>query len=187
MNTTFEYKGRKVEVYEGELSAPHFSIPAIQIKIDGIYFGVIEVSGLPTDEVIEEIKRLIDDGEKALGEIPPDEETFLYNLAILNKETGEIRTPKSVYEWGEYFELGNRIIAQEDVAGFWVSTVFLAMDHNFNDDRGPLWFETMVFRSGVQHPLYDQSHAQLRYATLEEARAGHERVKQMILTGEIGE
>ena len=54
--------------------------------------------------------------------------------------------------------------------GKWVSTVWLALDHQFLVDGPPLIFETMVFASnGSGHDLDCE-----RYATEAEAVAGHE-------------
>jgi hypothetical protein len=49
-----------------------------------------------------------------------------------------------------------------------VSTVFLGIDHSFNRDGPPLLFETMVFGGHLDQQMD-------RYATLEEAEAGHVR------------
>jgi hypothetical protein len=64
------------------------------------------------------------------------------------------------------------VIARDEVAGLWstttVSTVFLGLDHSW-DDGPPLLFETMIFGG-----YYDEY--PIRYATIQEARAGHRRV-----------
>ena len=78
-------------------------------------------------------------------------------------------------QWGRWFETGDRKVARfEFPNGVVVSTVFLGLDHSFGGDT-PILFQTMVF--GGEH---DQ--AQERYATWDEAEAGHlemiERVKQ---------
>lgn len=50
----------------------------------------------------------------------------------------------------------------------WVSTVFLGVDHSWDDADMPLLFETMVFPGGS----YLESYCE-RYETSEEARRGH--------------
>lgn len=62
-----------------------------------------------------------------------------------------------------------------------VSTVFLGLNHAFRDDDPPLWFETMVFGGALDGE-------QVRYTTIEEAKAGHEVMANRVatLTGEIG-
>lgn len=56
-------------------------------------------------------------------------------------------------------------VARETHGDADVSTVFLGLDHQF-DDGPPLLFETMIF--GGKHDDYCE-----RYATIEEARDGH--------------
>jgi len=59
------------------------------------------------------------------------------------------------------------------------STVFLGLDHNFG--QGPLQvFETMLFTDG------DDDESLWRYATWDEAVAGHARVVAAARTGEAG-
>jgi hypothetical protein len=55
--------------------------------------------------------------------------------------------------------------------GKWVSTVWLGMNYNFDDDI-PLIFETMVFPSKDNYEDIDCD----RYSTLEEAIAGHQKM-----------
>lgn len=57
--------------------------------------------------------------------------------------------------------------------GKWVSTVHLVFDHSFGDGP-PLIFETMVFRNEDDMGELDVE----RYATREEALAGHEAMVQ---------
>ena len=54
--------------------------------------------------------------------------------------------------------------------GFWVSTVFLGMDHNYFDDGPPLLFETMAFPPDELSELLCW-----RCTTWEEAEAQHVR------------
>jgi len=75
--------------------------------------------------------------------------------------------PCGLLEWAVWFETADRRVAEDyflrDVR---VSTVFLGLDHRFFGDGPPLLFETMIF--GGEHDGY-----QRRYATWEEAEAGH--------------
>lgn len=61
-----------------------------------------------------------------------------------------------------------------------VSTVWLAVDHNFSRQGPPLIFETMVFGD---HPLAED--ACWRYATEDEARTGHENVVKALRTARL--
>jgi hypothetical protein len=84
--------------------------------------------------------------------------------------------------WARFMEAKQRIIAQEYLSGdYWLSTVFLGLDHGCGP-RGPqLWFETMIFEPPTgdpcpitgrpsEHgaPIYRE-----RFSTLKEALAGH--------------
>lgn len=71
-----------------------------------------------------------------------------------------------LYEWARWMELpeSRRVALTELANGRRVSTVFLGLDHGF--DGAPLWFETMIFPS-------DNDEYQVRYATWDEAKAGH--------------
>lgn len=84
-------------------------------------------------------------------------------------------TPVPVYdimEWGEWFNTAERHVGDTLVRVPFkkvrVSTVFLALDHRF-DEGTPILFETMIF--GGRHDQYCE-----RYATWEEAEEGHKRI-----------
>jgi hypothetical protein len=61
-----------------------------------------------------------------------------------------------------------RIVGKTKIGKYEVSTVFLAIDHNFCGRGLPLLFETMIFG-----PDDNLSGYQERYATWEGAEAGH--------------
>lgn len=64
-----------------------------------------------------------------------------------------------------------------DVGPYWVSTVWLGLDHRFAGDGPPLIFETMVFLKGERD---DPEHVGLqdidvvRYSSLQQAQEGHQ-------------
>jgi hypothetical protein len=64
---------------------------------------------------------------------------------------GKVPVPcEDLLTWARWVEdCKNRIVKQEDVGELWVSTVFLALDHDFLRDGPPLLFETMVFRNST--------------------------------------
>ena len=69
-------------------------------------------------------------------------------------------------EWGKLY--GNKeykIIKQEDVGKYWVSTVWLGIDHSFGEGK-PLIFETMVFEKENGKTNYSDLDTE-RYTTLE--------------------
>jgi hypothetical protein len=73
--------------------------------------------------------------------------------------------------WARWFETADRVVRQDhSVGGKWfVSTVFLGIDHSFLEEQ-PILFETMVFAEGGSA----EEDACERYATWEEAERGHE-------------
>lgn len=78
-------------------------------------------------------------------------------------------------EWAKWFGKADRKVERTDLPqGGYVSTVFIGLDHNCDGTRREL-FETMVFCSGG---YYDQDME--RYATWEEAEAGHKRMVERI-------
>lgn len=81
--------------------------------------------------------------------------------------------------WAMWFgNIDNRRVAETHFAiGSWVSTVFLGLDHNFWGEGPPILFETMVFADdGCSDDL-----GQERYATWDEAVAGHERAVEKLM------
>jgi|GraSoiStandDraft_26_1057304.scaffolds.fasta_scaffold208824_2 hypothetical protein len=53
-----------------------------------------------------------------------------------------------VLAWAEWFQHADRTVVQEYIGPYFVSTVFLALDHNFSFTGPPILFETMVFGDG---------------------------------------
>lgn len=84
---------------------------------------------------------------------------------VLNS-LGEPVPCSDVLLWGAWFEQANRAIAQEHVGPVAISTIFLGLDHGFDDDAPPILFESMIFGG----PL---SGSQQRYASRAEAIVGH--------------
>lgn len=58
----------------------------------------------------------------------------------------------------------NKLVRQIEILGYDVSTVFLGLDHSFDQGGEPIVFETMIF--GSEHEYAE------RYKTYEEAMAG---------------
>jgi len=76
-------------------------------------------------------------------------------------------------EWSRWFEANfrNRVVAHDkDESGkseVLVSTVFLALDHNWGSQQRPILYETLVFGG----PLDGEMN---RYSTRDEALKGHQ-------------
>lgn len=64
----------------------------------------------------------------------------------------------------------DRTVAKSTIDDYLVSTVFLGLDHQWEDDGPPLLFETMVFGKG---PLNERLE---RCTTWEEAEVMHEKM-----------
>ena len=84
-------------------------------------------------------------------------------------------TPIPVTDWSapdeaDVWAIENRRVALTTVSDISVSTVFLVLDHALVTGTIPLLFETMVF--GIE----DDHEYQWRYATWDEAEAGHDRI-----------
>jgi len=83
-----------------------------------------------------------------------------------NKRGEEI----DIMEWTELTEDEEyRKIKQENVGKYFISTVWIGLNHNFGDGE-PLIFETMVF--GGKESDLDMD----RYSTLKEAEKGHKKI-----------
>jgi len=85
---------------------------------------------------------------------------------------GKAAVPASFDRWSMLLNSTERIVAQETVAGIWVSTVFIGLDYRFGE--GP----PLIFETAVQDD-YDWQ-GQWRYSTWEEAEAGHRAVVEHI-------
>jgi hypothetical protein len=66
------------------------------------------------------------------------------NRYILNS-VGEPVIESDLLTWAKAFENSDRKVKQEHVGPFLVSTVFLALDHNWEPTGPPILWETMVF------------------------------------------
>lgn len=67
----------------------------------------------------------------------------------------KIPVPCDLMTWACWLKehLAERIVKQESVGQFWVSSVFIGLDHSLRAGP-PLLFETMVFdKSDQEHPL----------------------------------
>lgn len=84
--------------------------------------------------------------------------------------------PEDVNEWAAIWDIqrkaGRFRVAETTIGKIWVSTVFLFVDHQF-DKGAPLLYETMVFCQDIKHAMDEHTE---RYATRENALAGHERI-----------
>lgn len=95
-------------------------------------------------------------------------------LGILDPKTKQVRIVEDVMEWGRWFEQTEDRVVRQDYVGEWqVSTVFLGIDHGWRDGA-PLWFETMVFGG----PLDLEGR---RYTSYEAAQTGHREMLEQVI------
>lgn len=92
----------------------------------------------------------------------------------------------SIIEWGEFLSSGDRIVEQTNLdTDIFVSTVFLGMDHRWDNSGPPLLFETMVFGLSAE----DEDMVQ-RYSSWDDAVTGHKatvrKVKEIINGSAMG-
>jgi hypothetical protein len=87
-----------------------------------------------------------------------------------------------VLEWARLFESSERVVKQtrhkERGREFWLSTVWIGIDHNLGFAGPPLVYETMVFdlRPPAFNAVIGEKHGNEcdRYETRDEAEAGHD-------------
>ena len=81
---------------------------------------------------------------------------------------------KNVEEASKWIEDNPRkkIVKQENIGEIRISTVFLGLDHSFNEKTPVLW-ETMVF--GGEHDGFQE-----RYSSYEEAVKGHKEALMLV-------
>lgn len=84
-------------------------------------------------------------------------------------------TPCDLLTWANQLESMDRRVAQDEINGARVSTVWLGTDHNLADGK-PYLLETMIFKD--KESIYCQ-----RYSTWQEAEEGHKKAIQWVLYG----
>lgn len=77
-------------------------------------------------------------------------------------------------------------VVETDVAGYWVSTVWLGLDHGFGRYDAPLIFETMVFARNDDESVDFGEVDCWRYATEQAARKGHEEAVERVRAAVAG-
>jgi len=79
--------------------------------------------------------------------------------------------------WRLFEDMEYKRVDSTDVGPYWVSTVWLGLDHRFMGDGPPLIFETMVFLKAQRDDPGDHGLADIdvvRYSTLQQAQEGHQ-------------
>lgn len=96
-------------------------------------------------------------------------------------ENGDPQPEMDALKAGLWFETsGNkRFLAKTEVNGWTVSTAFVCTDMNHFGEGPPILFETMIFQGNEWKDFQE------RYATKEEALAGHQRIVEEFREGKI--
>jgi hypothetical protein len=92
---------------------------------------------------------------------------------------------EDLLEWGRWMQDAKRQVMRTDVCDYFVSTVFLGLDHRFGDGQ-PLLFKTMIFlRAELNTGLTELVDYQRRYSDWTAAECGHEEAVRLVeqLTG----
>ena len=82
--------------------------------------------------------------------------------------------PVDLMTWAKWFETDERVIKQTKIGDVKISTIFLGIEHGYEDGK-PLLFETMIF--GGDHDQYQE-----RYTSYEDAENGHEKAVTLTKT-----
>ena len=91
---------------------------------------------------------------------------------ILN---GKTAVECDVMTWARWFDknFNSRVVAKTETGNGDVSTVFLGLDHAY-DNGPPMIFETMVFGGPLDQEIE-------RYSTWEQAEAGHAAMVERVI------
>lgn len=93
--------------------------------------------------------------------------------------------PSSIHGVKDMWNSKNKTIAQTKIGDLVASTVFLIVNHNYHEEDNPVLFETMVFGTNPDGTTDFSDIYCERYATYDEAIAGHIKTIIKINTGEI--
>ena len=88
---------------------------------------------------------------------------------------GKPTREENLIKWAMWFENdANRFVAKDTIGEFYISTVFIGLDHRDSEDEDPLLWETLV-----RAPKFEEMQ---RYTSLEAARDGHSKYVIMAKT-----
>ena len=102
---------------------------------------------------------------------------------ILDAELREIPC-QDVIKWAMWCETADRHVGGDLLGPYWISTVFLGLDHNYAMSGPPLLYETMIFKI-INPPHIMQRYLIERYATWNEAKEGHDKAVEAVKAGTL--
>lgn len=107
---------------------------------------------------------------------------------ILDDNHNPVPEP-DILKWAQWIETAERHVALTELGELKVSTVFLGLDHNWSDGA-PILFETLVFEysedalgptpKGYPDWISCDDYPMRRYATWDEAQAGHDETVELV-------
>jgi hypothetical protein len=100
---------------------------------------------------------------------------------ILDADLREIAC-SDLFRWAIWMETADRHVAEELIGPYWVSTVFLGLDHNHFPSGQPLLYETMIFKY-LQYDNLKSIQLINRYHTWTEAERGHALTVEQVKAG----
>lgn len=89
-------------------------------------------------------------------------------------DNGQPVAEPDLMRWGKWFQTGNRVVAKEQIGEALVSTVFLGLDHNYEDSGPPVLWETLVFGNPLEGEMDRCS------GSREQAEAMHARMVERV-------
>src|SRR3972149_5510632 len=100
---------------------------------------------------------------------------MIFNGYYILDKHGEPMVETDSMRWSEWFKTADRKVNGTDVGAFFVSTVFLGMDHNFGDGE-PILYETCIFKNNESKIELGDFHSEVvdRYTDKEKAEIGHD-------------
>ena len=88
----------------------------------------------------------------------------------------EVVPEPDILAWARWFENGeNRRIANTEIGGITISTIFLSLDIGVGTEH-PILFETMIFDQNFK----SIDNYQQRYSTYEQAEQGHKKAVEKV-------
>ncbi len=113
---------------------------------------------------------------KSSGSYMANQEKFIGSYIL--DENGEPKKEKNVLKWAKWFEKSGkqRIVKQSKPNKYFVSTIFLGLDHSFGSGELVLW-ETMVWNPAGRDIFQE------RHSSREKAEMTHDRLVEQIVGG----
>jgi hypothetical protein len=102
---------------------------------------------------------------------------------ILDEELREVPCP-DLLKWARWLETSDkRRVGDDRIGPYWVSTIFLGLDHNYGQGE-PLLYETMIFKI-ISQDKRTNSGFVARYPTYATAQKMHTHIVELIKEGRL--